>query len=77
MNFRTTIISLVAIPISLLISIIVLRMFGYNINTMSLGGMAIAIGALVDDAIIVVDNAYKRLRLNAKRGSHERQTIRW
>ncbi len=73
MNFRTTIISLVAIPISLLISIIVLKMFGYNINTMSLGGMAIAIGALVDDAIIVVDNAYKRLRLNAKREPHERQ----
>ena len=66
MNFRTTIISLVAIPISLLISIIALKLFGYNINTMSLGGMAIAIGVLVDDAIIVVDNAYKRIKLNAK-----------
>jgi CzcA family heavy metal efflux pump len=71
MNFRTTIISLVAIPISLLISIIALKLFGYNINTMSLGGMAIAIGALVDDAIIVVDNAYKRLRLNAKLESNK------
>ena len=66
MNFRTTVISLVAIPISLLISIIALKLFGYNINTMSLGGMAIAIGVLVDDAIIVVDNAYKRIKLNAK-----------
>ena len=74
MNFRTTIISLVAIPISLLISIIALKLFGYNINTMSLGGMAIAIGALVDDAIIVVDNAYKRLRLNAKLPPQEQQS---
>ncbi len=73
MNFRTTVISLVAIPISLIISIIALKLFGYNINTMSLGGMAIAIGALVDDAIIVVDNAYKRLRLNARREPQARQ----
>jgi CzcA family heavy metal efflux pump len=72
MNFRTTIISLVAIPISLLISIIALKLFGYNINTMSLGGMAIAIGVLVDDAIIVVDNAYKRIKLNAKHPHHSR-----
>lgn len=72
MNFRTTIISLVAIPISLLISIIALKLFGYNINTMSLGGMAIAIGVLVDDAIIVVDNAYKRIKLNAKHAHHLR-----
>ena len=72
MNFRTTIISLVAIPISLLISIIALKLFGYNINTMSLGGMAIAIGVLVDDAIIVVDNAYKRIKLNAKHEHHAR-----
>ena len=72
MNFRTTIISLVAIPISLLISIIALKLFGYNINTMSLGGMAIAIGVLVDDAIIVVDNAYKRIKLNAKHPHHAR-----
>jgi CzcA family heavy metal efflux pump len=70
MNFRTTLISLVAIPISLLISIIVLKLFGYNINTMSLGGLAIAIGLLVDDAIIVVDNAYKRIKLNAKPETH-------
>lgn len=64
MNLRTTIISLVAIPVSLLISIIALKLFGYNINTMSLGGMAIAIGALVDDAIIDVDNVFKRIKQN-------------
>jgi len=73
MNFRTTVISLVAIPISLLISIIALKLFGYNINTMSLGGMAIAIGVLVDDAIIVVDNAYKRIKINVKLAPHERR----
>jgi CzcA family heavy metal efflux pump len=73
MNFRTTLISLVAIPISLLISIIALNLFGYNINTMSLGGMAIAIGVLVDDAIIVVDNAYKRIKLNARHEHHKRK----
>lgn len=62
MNWRTTIISLMAIPLSLLTSVLVLNALGYEINTMSLGGMAIAIGALVDDAIIDVENVYKRLR---------------
>ncbi|MBP1666968.1 MAG: multidrug transporter AcrB, partial [Bacteroidetes bacterium] len=74
-SFRTTIISVLAIPISLLATILVMRGFGLNINTMSLGGMAIAIGALVDDAIIYVENAYKRLRYNHLKTREERVSI--
>lgn len=73
-SFRTTIISLLAIPLSLLGAILVLKYIGLNINTMSLGGMAIAIGALVDDAIIDVENVHKRLRQNRLISAHERQS---
>ncbi len=73
-SFRTTLISLLAIPLSLLGAILVLKGLGMTINTMSLGGMAIAIGALVDDAIIDVENVYKRLRQNWLKSEDERQS---
>lgn len=73
-SFRSTIISLLAIPLSLLGAILVLKGLGMTINTMSLGGMAIAIGSLVDDAIIDVENVYKRLRQNRQLPIQERQS---
>lgn len=72
-NMRTTIISLIAIPLSLIIALTVLYMLGFTINTMSLGGMAIAVGALVDDAIIDVENVHKRLKQNFRKPAAERK----
>lgn len=65
MNFRAALITLLALPLSLMAAIITMNWFGFTINTMSLGGMAIAIGELVDDAIIDVENVIRRLRENA------------
>ena len=73
-SFRTTVISVTALPLSLLGSVIVLYFLGMNINTMTLGGMCIAIGSLVDDAIIDVENVYKRLRQNNQRPQEERES---
>lgn len=66
-NFRTTFISLTAIPLSLVVAILCMNYWGITINTMTLGGMAIAIGALVDDAIIDVENVFRRLKQNAQK----------
>lgn len=72
-NFRTTIISVVAIPLSLILAILVLKVLDLSINTMTLGGMAIAVGVLVDDAIIYVENVYRRIRENLTRPESERR----
>ncbi|HBG23681.1 MAG: multidrug transporter AcrB [Bacteroidetes bacterium GWF2_41_61] len=74
-SFRTTIISVIAIPLSLFGTLIVLYLLGMNINTMTLGGMCIAIGSLVDDAIIDVENVYKRLRQNHIKPKEERESV--
>ncbi len=75
MNGRTTFISLMALPLSLLSSILALKAMGLTINTMSLGGMAIAIGSLVDDAIIDVENVFKRLRENRQKPKEDQKSV--
>lgn len=75
MNWRTTIISLIAMPLSIVIAMLILSLMGYSINTMVLGGIAIAIGSLVDDAIVDVENVYKRVNQNRVLPDDQRQPL--
>ena len=73
MNFRTTVISAIAIPMAVIITLLVIAALGFSVNTMTLGGIAIAIGSLVDDAIVDVENVYRHLRANRRLPSEERK----
>lgn len=75
MNWRTTIISLISIPLSIVFSLLAIRWMGLTINTMSLGGIAIAIGSLVDDSIVDVENVFKLLRQNREKPENERESV--
>lgn len=74
LNFRATVITLTALPLSLIAALLVLSWLGHTLNAMTIGGMAIAIGALVDDAVIDVENVFRRLRENARRPEAERRS---
>lgn len=73
MNFRTTVISAIAIPMSVIITLLLIDSLGFSVNTMTLGGIAIAIGSLVDDAIVDVENVYRHLRKNRQLPPSERK----
>lgn len=75
MNTRTTLISLTAIPVSVLVTVLVFKYFGFSINTMTLGGLTIAIGGLVDDAVVGVENVLRRLKLMRQQGGGEARAL--
>ena len=75
MNFRTTLISAIAIPMSVIITLLLIAAFGFSVNTMTLGGIAIAIGSLVDDAIVDVENVYRKLKENRKLPAAQRMEV--